>query len=436
MDKNVLLIGVTVLSASTFAAQPVSQPMGASFTLGSSVHPSALSTATSNPAAPFFMVDTEQGDHWRTGILGPIGVGYEVGEVDSIEDNIDELDDLLERQVTTVAEVRALQTRANQIVAEMGQDANLKAMLSAPVPVFPVIYKKGNGKTFTVDLTVSAVGKATFLDDEIDIRVVNGDYELDTNSSVYAKSGTDINLGLGYSDSVFKNESGTLVLGSKLNIHSVKLGRSLVHLQSSEDDNAEDAFSDAFSDSTEASMGLGLDLGMVWSGENYQLGFQGTNLNEPSFDYADLESNCLSVAADDVASCLAAVEFDQKGDLSLKETYVMERQFTAEAGTLLWNRSLALSASYELNDVPDLVGDDYQWATVSTAYYSNNTIIPALRLGYKKNMAGSELSYATAGATLFKWVNLDIAYGLESTKIDGEEQPRSMYVSLGLQSAF
>ena len=153
MEKNLLLIGAAVLSASVFAAQPVSQPMGASFTLGSSVHPSALSTAMSNPAAPFFMVDTEQGDHWRTGIVGPIGVGYEVGEVDSIEDNIDELDDLLDRQVTTVAQVRALQARANQIVAEMGQDANLKAMVSAPIPVFPVIYKKENGKTFLKTLS-------------------------------------------------------------------------------------------------------------------------------------------------------------------------------------------------------------------------------------------------------------------------------------------
>lgn len=95
-----------------------------------------------------------------------------------------------------------------------------------------------------------------------------------------------------------------------------------------------------------------------------------------------------------------------------------------------------LAASYELNEVADLVGDEYQWATVSTSYYSNSSFIPAVRLGYKKNMAGSELSYAMLGATLFKRLNLDLAYGLDTVEIDGDKQPRSLYFSAGIESAF
>ncbi|CUB04822.1 conjugal transfer protein TraF [Marinomonas fungiae] len=434
MQKALIIAGSLACGAAV--AAPVSQPFGSSFTLGSSANPASLMTAMGNPAAAYFMVNSEEGDNFRTGILGPIGVGYEVGEVDSLEDKIDELDDLLDQEVTTIGQALNIQSRANDLLAQMGEDANLKVMVGAPVPVFPIIYKTDSGSAFMLDLSVSAVAKGHFLDDEIDIvQETNGDYRLDTNSSLYAKAGAAVTFGLGYSTDVYSSDAGTLVLGTKLNAHSVTLGKALQHLESSDDDTS-DAFSDAFSDQQETTTDFGLDLGAIWAAEHYQLGFQATNLNEPSFEYGKLPSNCATESPIDQPSCNAALEFAQKGEIELNEEYTMERQFTVEALTFVFDRQLSLAASYELNEVADLVGDEYQWATVSTVYYSSSSFIPALRLGYKKNMAGSELSYAMVGATLFKRLNLDLAYGLESVEIDGDEQPRSLYVSASIESAF
>lgn len=432
--KKVLLVASGLISATSFAALPA-QPFGSSFTLGSSVQPSSLSTASGNAAAPYLMLNSEEGDSLRTGIIGPFGFGYEVGKVDSLEDKIDELDDLLDQDVSTVTQALAIQAQANDLIEQLGQDATLKAMVATPIPVFPIIYKTETGGAFLFDMSVAAVGKASFLDDDIDVAFNGTDYQLETNSSLYARSGVDVNFAVGYSKDVWQNESGVLVLGSKANIHRVTLGKALLHLESSDDD-TEDAFSDAFSDQQKTTTGVGLDLGAVWLANNYQLGFQATNLNEPSYDYAELKSSCDGVDAVDLASCNAALEFAQKGDISLREKYTMERQFAVEGATFVWDRQLSLAASYELNEVTDPVGDDYQWATVSTSYFSNSSFIPAVRVGYKKNMAGSELSYAMFGATLFKRLNLDFAYSLESVEIDGDKEPRSLYFSAGIESSF
>jgi len=430
--KKAFIVTGCLISSVAFAA-PVSQPFGSSFTLGSSANPASLMTSLGNPAASYFMVNSEEGDNFRTGIVGPISFGYEVGEVDSLEDNIDDLDALLDRQYNTEAEAQSALSEANGIIAQLGEDANLKLMLGAPVPVFPVIYKTDNGGAFLFDLSVSAVAKGRFIDDSVTVNEQT--LELETDSSFYAKAGTDLTFGIGYSTDVYSSDAGTLVLGTKLSAHSVTLGKALVVLDSSNED-TDDAFSDAFSDQQETSTDFSLDLGAIWASEHYQLGFQATNLNEPSFAYAELPSSCASVTPVNQVSCAAAIKFDQSGDLELKEEFTMERQFTVEASTFVFDRQLALAASYELNEVEDLVGDKYQWATVSTSYYSNSSFIPAVRLGYKKNMAGSELSYAMFGATLFKRLNLDLAYGLEKIEIDGDEAPRSLYFSMGIESAF
>jgi hypothetical protein len=52
-------------------------------------------------------------------------------------------------------------------------------------------------------------------------------------------------------------------------------------------------------------------------------------------------------------------------------------------------------------------------------------------------MAGTELSYATAGLTILKRLNLDVAVGLDTVEDeDGDEMPRSVYFSLGYDTAF
>jgi hypothetical protein len=95
-----------------------------------------------------------------------------------------------------------------------------------------------------------------------------------------------------------------------------------------------------------------------------------------------------------------------------------------------------LNAAIDANAVMDPVGDDYQWATFSAAYATNSWILPGFRVGYRSNLAGTELDYLDAGFTLFKVLNLDVAWGLDSVEIDGDSAPRSLLVNLGLELSF
>lgn len=433
--KKILVVAGSLACSVSYAASPVFQPIGSSFTLGTSANPSSLSTSLANPAAPFLMVDSEAGDRFRFGIIGPGGFGYELGQVDSLQDQIDELDELLDEDVSSASQAQALQSKANDIVVALGDDANGKLMASGQVPVFPFIYKDPEYGAFTVDMSVSAVGQGKFLDDDIDIVVAGSSYTLNSNSSVYVKSGVDLNLGLGYSKDVWANEHGVLITGTKLNLHSVTLSKGMMHLASSDDD-SDDAFSDSLADHEETSFGVGVDVGAIWLSKFYQVGFTASNLNEPTFEYGSLDETCSGLETSKQASCYAAREFAGEGRIALNEVHTMERQFTIDGSAFVLDRQVELAASYEMNEISDLVGDKYQWATVATSYYSSNTWIPAVRLGYKKNMAGSELSYLTMGATLFKRVNFDLAYGLETIEVDGDEMPRSLYISAGIESAF
>lgn len=55
-------------------------------------------------------------------------------------------------------------------------------------------------------------------------------------------------------------------------------------------------------------------------------------------------------------------------------------------------------------------------------------------MGYRKNLAGEELSFLTSGVTLFKALNLDLAYSLDSA--DGDSVPRAVMFNLGLEVTF
>lgn len=433
--KKMLVIAGSLACGVSYAASPVFQPIGSSFTLGSSANPSALSTSLYNPAAPFLMVDTEEGDRFRFGIIGPGGFGYEMGQVDSLTDQIDELETLLDKEVTSASQAQDLQDKANEVIASLGDDANGKLMTSGQVPLFPLIYKHPKYGAFSLEMSVSAVGSGKFLDDDVDIITSGSNFYISSDSSVYVKSGVDLNLGMGYSKDVWSNQYGMLITGAKVNLHSVTLGKGLQHLTSSDDDSG-DAFSDSYAEHQETSFGAGLDVGAIWVSNYYQLGFTASNLNEPTFEYGSLNEDCASLEASKQATCYAALEFAGDGRIALDEVHTMGRQFTVDASTFVFDRQLALAASYEMNEVSDLLGDKYQWATVSTSYYSNSAWIPAIRAGYRKNMVGSELSYLTLGATMFKRLNFDLAYGLESIEIDGDEAPRSLYISAGIESAF
>ncbi|REG82882.1 conjugal transfer protein TraF [Marinomonas pollencensis] len=434
MKIPLTLSALCLLSGYTMAAMPVYLPVGSSYTLGGVVNPRALSTSLANPAAPYAMASTSAGKSWRAGFLGPVGVAYEVGKVDDFTDRVDDLEDILGKtDYASIAEANAALDDANSILNDLSESAYVKLSGSTQVPFMPIIYKTRTRGAFMLDASASFVGKANILSDDISVTGSGSNYQLDSNSSLYLASATDVRVGLGYSQMLARTPVGELIGGVKANFHRISLGRSLAVL-SDESDDTEEVFIDSISDDKKASSGVGIDLGAIWVSHQYQLGVTLANINQPTFEFDDL-GDCSGLSGSSLASCDAANELASDGKLSLSERYKMEAQTTVDGAITSRNRQWILAASYDVNAVKDPVGDDYQWGVVSLAYFSDSVLAPGVRVGYRENFAGSKLSYVTAGLTFFRRLNVDLAYGLE--KIEGDSVlPRSMALSVGYDMAF
>lgn len=412
--KKLILVSSSLLSTAVLAAMPVNQPVGSSFTLSNAPNQRALATALANPAAPFLMVNQEDEDNFRFGIVGPLSVGIEMGDVSDLGDQVEEIEDLIDNANAGNANSNA--NRANAILDEIGNTAYVKTSLGMQVPLMPVIYKTDNNAAFILDASVSAVAKGSLLAD--DVTAVGSDITTDT--SFYAQTAVDLQIGLGYSQSMWQNSHGMLVGGAKANLHNLSMGRALAKLDD-ENVDAGDAISDSISDDAVTSTGVGIDLGAVWVSNYYQVGVTLANINEPEFDGAPITTNAAS----------------DKYGITASDKYVMEMQTTIDAAVSTKGKQVTLGLSYDANEVKDAVGDEYQWAAASLSYYGDSHFLPGLRVGYRQNMAGTELSYASFGLTILKRLNIDLAVALDTVKDeDGDEMPRGAYFSIGYDTAF
>ena len=414
--KKLLIVSMSLLSTAVMAAMPVNQPTGSSFTLSSAPNQRALSTALGNPAAPFLMVNQDDEDNFRFGILGPLSVGVEMGDISDLGDRAEEIEDIIDANYTTLTEAQTALNKANGILSDIDDTAYIKTSVSMQVPFMPVIYKTKDDGAFMLDASISAVVKGRLLAGQI----TRSGTELVASTSFYAQTATDLNVGLGYSQSMWENSHGMLVGGAKANLHQISMGRALVRLDDKNND-AGDAISDAISDDAISSTGVGIDLGAVWVSNYYQVGLTLANINEPEFDGAPLDSSAIPSSS----------------NVSTTDKYVMEMQSTVDAAVSTKGKQVTLGMSYDTNAVKDAVGDEYQWAVASVSYYGDSHFIPGLRAGYRQNLAGTELSYATFGLTVLKRLNIDFGVALETVEDeDGDEMPRSAYFSIGYDTAF
>ncbi|MGO2354454.1 MAG: conjugal transfer protein TraF [Marinomonas foliarum] len=416
--KKLILVSSSLLSTAVLAAMPVNQPVGSSFTLSNAPNQRALATALANPAAPFLMVNQEDEDNFRFGIVGPLSVGIEMGDVSDLGDQVEEIEDILDATYANNSAAQAGVNDANAILDEIGDTAYVKTSLGMQVPFMPVIYKTDNNAAFILDASISAVAKGSLLADDVNVNGTNDG--LVTDTSFYAQTAVDLQIGLGYSQSIWENSHGMLVGGAKANLHNLSMGRALVKLDD-EDVEAGDAISDSISDDAVSSTGVGIDLGAVWVSNYYQVGVTVANINEPEFDGAPITANAAS----------------NKYGITASDKYVMEMQTTIDAAVSTKGKQVTLGMSYDTNPVKDAVGDEYQWAAASVSYYGDSHFLPGLRAGYRQNMAGTELSYATFGLTFLKRLNIDLAVGLDTVEDeDGDEMPRSAFFSIGYDTAF
>lgn len=472
------------------AAKPSPLPEAAVKTVEGGDRPSPVSgplvspfgqASSRNPAAPAAVLKQGRGGQFRLGLVS-FGVGYEIGALDNIDDQIDDASDRLERFTITEAELTAQlsgnSTQAaaeaalknyvanrvnnevidvvNPVLSSLRREGQVTVMGDVQVPLTPLIVTvEAWGGSLLLDanfhvladtsvvtkslpaldpsaITVSATlvgpGPDAALGTSDDVYEATADFNYDdataNESSVLVKAALVQQYGLGYSHNVWKSAVPVESWGSGW----LSVGGRLKYYQVKlvraavrlkDNDDAEDTLKDAESkDST----GLGVDLGAQWSSRYYRAGVWGNNINSPQFKFNKLD---LTSYTDPTI----------KKDLQAGETYTMKPQVQVETAIHTENQQWVLDLNFDANSVRDPLDREFQWLAVNAAHVTNTFWIPGFRVGYRENLVGTQLSYVTAGLTWFG-VNLDLAYGLQTIKYDGGTYPRSAMLNVSTSMTF
>jgi len=462
--KTITLIVAVLISMNSFA-MPLQHPSGSNLTYGAISNGQSIMSDITNPAAGASILIKEDGQ-FRFGILSSFGVGYEIGDVadlvNKLDSTIDKFTNAPGSNLQTLDASGDLTTNVNRIVTLVNTDIakinslllNLEtngyfkgfAALHAPLMPFVITHKALSG-SFVIDINASAVGLATFLESNIanisgaDITnavqtaLLGGQTSFQLNDVINSDSATVVKgagileMSLGYSTSIWESDSSRLFLGLRGNYFSVELTRFVQKLDDSSGQSLNDIYKNNKDKNAKDNTGIGIDLGLLWVGENTRAGATLKNINKPSFDYNPIDTSLFTDPA-----IIAKLQASDK--------YEMEPQLKLEGALFTENQNWVFGVAVDANAIEDSVGQEFQWATASAAYATDTFLIPGLRIGYRANLAGTELSYLTAGAT-FGWFNLDIAYSLEEITVEQNDLttlegtvPRSIIVNLGLELTF
>jgi len=424
----------------SLAAAPVFMPSGENLTYGESGNHQSLQSYTNNPAVGASSLGMTS---WNFGMGAPVssvGVGYEVGPVDSMAQEIDDLSKRLNEfdpATSGIDEVNTIKADFDSFLEKAGENGYLGLNVGMSVPFMPIVWSSSEvlGGSLVFDSNVGVQAKLSILDSPI---VYNPDDETDplqTNTAAYIKLGAVTETSLGYSRPVFEHSKGHLYAGLRAKYYMVGLTKTLVGISQMESANA--AINNKVKDvqnNFKPETAVGVDLGLMWVAPNYRLGATAKNINSPSFAYDAVGVDCESKTGVEADSCYIAKSY--ANEIDTEEKYVMDAQVTIEAALYNTSRDMVLNFVADTSPVHDPVANDVQWMSVSAAYATSSWIIPGVRVGYRKNLAGSQLSAATAGLTLFKIVHLDVAYGLETIDVDGSPQPRMAQANVGLNVLF
>lgn len=463
----------SLLCANAFAT-PVYQPPGPNLTYGSSSNNQSIMSSVANPAAPAAVLGMED-SQYRFGILH-IGGGYEIGNVNDLFNQVDNAATDIKTPITT-AQLATLvdpnpaifatnianfintstaTATLNNVLSSVQRDGNATLFFGGHVPLTPfVISRKGWGGSFVLDANASVIANGSFLSDPLFISNATASAYVTAynanplapnlpippnDSTMLVKAAAVGEIGLGYSRSILRREApepvegeptpgklsasqlkaGELTAGGRVKFYQVGLANKAVSLTSMQDGSQDTLNNDlTYTKST----GFGLDVGALWTSKHYRAGAWVNNLNSPSFKYPTINTTGYT------NSTIIA-------QLSADETYEMKPQLQLEGAIFSESQNFVVNLGLDANAVQDPVGRDFQWMTLSGAYATSSWWIPGARVGYRTNLAGSKLSYLTAGLTMFKALSLDIAYGLDKLTYEGNSIPRSAMINLGLQMTF
>ena len=433
----VSVLGGTMLGVATSSmASYQAHAPGPLLTYGKTTQHSTILSLSGNPANGNMLLS--EGENHRMGYFSSLGVDVEIGE---FVDEVDELVDLLDEDNININRANAMKAKFEALLPQMGETARFTLGLGLNAPFMPFAVKSDflGGGVLSLDVKAQGLFDARFLDAPITVQTVGGNTTLETDSAVYVKGGSILTGSLGYSREVWKPtfvEGSTLYAGVTANVYKVSLNKQVLALTNMDDDGLSDSVRDEFDENTVDTTQVGLDLGLLWTMTSGQVGITFANINEPEFEYGDVGKGCGSIT-DSVrqANCFVAQNVFS-GEINLSETAIMNAQTTVEGALFTDNKQWVLSGAVDMNSVYDLVGRETQYISASANYFPDSYIIPSVRFGVHKNLAGSKLTSVGFGTTLFGIMNIDLMASLDTVEYDGTKAPRYFGFNIGFEEKF
>ncbi len=436
MKKIHLIIWPIVFcSLSTFANRP-NINAGSSTTTGPSSNNYSLSSGSYNPAMGALMV--KDPEHWRLGYLPTISTEIELGNVGNFSDDLDELIDIVDDPSLAKDSVDATLDRFNTVLVAMGKDGYVKNNSLVSIPLF---YRSDLlGGAISVDLNYEVQVAARILNDVLSFNQQNTTFT--TNTSVYLKSGLEKDFSIAYSRSILEEKafvrSGVLYGGVRLSAVNLQLSKQVIWIEGVKNKELKDIVTDEYDQNLTSTNGFSVDAGLVWESPRYRLGLTVTNLNGASFDYNRVGQDCDQAISGSTESdnCNIATYFiETKGVLKAKEVHKKHALMSVD-GLYKMTEKWRIMGSADLAKYDDVVGFENQFFMLATTYDTETWWLPSPRIGYQKNLAGTQLSSINAGLTFFSVLSLDVVYGQEKTIVDNKTVPRLAGISLGFEEKF
>ncbi|RZS47426.1 conjugal transfer protein TraF [Sphaerotilus mobilis] len=416
---------------------------GYGLTVGPVFNRNNLSSAGYNPANAVRLVDADESV--RFGLM-QAGAQYTLGEIDDLQKQLDAMDAAVQaaRDQPLTAQARVDQINTLLPNLEKGARIHLAAGGSLLTPLLIRSVRLGGVFSVVANAQVQVAGQFLGRDAELAVDAGNQTVGLKTRSGFDVRVARLTQLALGYGTELTRRldinaNRGQLDAGLRLNVYQAKLYRQVVGFTDENGNGNSGSGGSTFSqdsvDSRSASA-VGVDLGVAWTATNYQLGATLYNIGQPTFRYPDPLQDTSAVNRYAAAGLSAE---QANAQVALKTHLVLEGSLYSDNKRWLGQTSLAL------NETPDVVGEPQRLASLSLSYNAErfegsfgtllNYIVPSVRLGLRKNLAGSRLGSTGLG---FSWgiVNLDFHQSQQKVSADGGSVPRSAGASLSVTEKF
>jgi len=244
---------------------------------------------------------------------------------------------------------------------------------------------------------------------------------VENDSLLLTKAAIIGEFGLGYSRQVWATPRGALFLGGELKYYRMQLSR--VSTRFGDVTDSSELFDSIRHAEFDSDNDFGFDIGALWVTDRYSLGATLTNVNKVKFRFPEIDTS--DYTSGDIIAQLQA-----------DRTYQLEHQVKLEGSIYSKNRRWTANIGLDANAVPDRMGDDFQWLTLSAGYATDSWWLPGARIGLRKNLAGTEFTYVGLGVTVFKIVNIDVASTLDTVEISGTKLPQGLLLSIGFELGF